>query len=63
MIVKQSYTHFLTGRYTYTNSKTSTSFFANILLQTASDYIVNAIYIPRIDTLIGTTKLPAKRAI
>jgi len=57
--LKQSYTHFLTGRYTYTNSKTSTSFFANILLQTASDYIVNAIYIPRTDTLIGTTKLPA----
>lgn len=42
--LKQAYTHFLTGRYTYTNSKTSTSFFANILLQTASDYITNATY-------------------
>ena len=43
--LKQSYTHFLSGRYTYTNSKTSRSFFANIFLQTASDYISNATYI------------------
>ncbi len=57
--LKQSYTHFLTGRYSYTNSKTSTSFFANILLQTASDYITNAIYIPKTDTIIQKTKLPA----
>jgi hypothetical protein len=56
--LKQSYTHFLTGRYSYTNSKTSTSFFANILLQTANDYIANAIYIPKTDTIIQTTKLP-----
>ncbi len=41
----QSYTHFLSGRYSYTNSKTSRSFFANLFLQTASDYITNAIYI------------------
>ncbi len=45
--LKQSYTHFLTGRYTYTNSKTSKSFFANIFLQTASDYISNATFIPK----------------
>lgn len=45
--LKQTYTHFLTSRYSYTNSKTSKSFFANILLQTASDFITNAIYIPR----------------
>ncbi|MGC4100667.1 outer membrane beta-barrel protein [Ferruginibacter sp.] len=57
--LKQSYTHFLTGRYSYTNSKTSTSFFANILLQTANDYIANAIYIPNTDTVIQNTKLPA----
>ncbi|MGG9964276.1 outer membrane beta-barrel protein [Ferruginibacter sp. SUN106] len=42
--LKQSYTHFVTGRYSYTNSKTSKSFFANLLLQTASDYISNATY-------------------
>ena len=41
----QSYTHFLSGRYSYTNSKTSRSFFANLLLQTAGDYITNAIYL------------------
>lgn len=50
--LKQSYTHFLSGRYTYTNSKTSRSFFANIFLQTASDYITNAIYIPQSDSTI-----------
>lgn len=41
----QSYTHLLSGRYTYTNSKTSRSFFANLFLQTASDYISNAVFI------------------
>ncbi len=50
--LKQSYTHFVSGRYSYTNSKTSTSFFANLFLQSASDYITNAIYIPRKDSVI-----------
>lgn len=45
--LKQSYTHLVSGRYTYTNSKTSQSFFANLFLQTAADYISNAIYIPQ----------------
>jgi hypothetical protein len=45
--LKQSYTHLLAGRYTYTNTKTSRSFFANLFLQTASDYITNGIYIPQ----------------
>ncbi|MBC7867500.1 MAG: outer membrane beta-barrel protein, partial [Gloeobacteraceae cyanobacterium ES-bin-316] len=45
-LLKQSNTQFLGGRYTYTNSKTSKSFFANIFMQTASNYIANAIYIP-----------------
>jgi Outer membrane protein beta-barrel family len=40
----QSYTHFVSGRYSYTNSKTSKSFFANLFLQTASDYISNGVY-------------------
>ncbi len=57
--LKQSYTHFLTGRYSYTNSKTSTSFFANLLLQTASDYITNATYqIEGLDSLVGNVKIP-----
>lgn len=45
--LKQSYTHLVSGRYIYTNSKTSRSFFANLFLQTAGDYITNAIYIPQ----------------
>ncbi|MFZ1369639.1 MAG: outer membrane beta-barrel protein [Ferruginibacter sp.] len=50
--LKQSFTNFLAGRYSYTNSKTSQSFFANLFLQTASDYISNAIYIPEQDSVI-----------
>ena len=50
--LKQSYTHLVSARYSYTNSKTSKSFFANIFLQTAADYISNAIYIARQDTII-----------
>ncbi|MBC7889949.1 MAG: outer membrane beta-barrel protein [Ferruginibacter sp.] len=50
--LKQSYTHFLAGRYMYTNSKTSRSFFANLFLQTASDYISNATYIANKDSII-----------
>ena len=50
--LKQSFTNMVSGRYTYTNSKTSKSFFANIFLQTASDYISNAIYIVRRDSII-----------
>lgn len=48
----QSYTHLVSGRYTYTNSKTSRSFFANVFLQTASDYISNATYIANADSVI-----------
>jgi hypothetical protein len=50
--LKESYTNLLSGRYTYTNSKTSHSFFANVFLQTASNYISNAIYIAQQDTVI-----------
>jgi hypothetical protein len=56
--LKQSYTHFLSGRYSYTNSKTSKSFFANLFLQTASNYISNASYFIRgKDTIINNVKL------
>ncbi|MDN3658226.1 outer membrane beta-barrel protein [Ferruginibacter paludis] len=50
--LKESYTNLLSGRYTYTNSKTSRSFIANVFLQTASNYISNAIYIAQQDTVI-----------
>jgi Outer membrane protein beta-barrel family/CarboxypepD_reg-like domain len=56
--LEQSYTHFLSGRYSYTNSKTSKSFFANLFLQTASNYISNASYFLRgRDTIINGVKL------
>lgn len=44
--LKQSYTHFLSGRYMFTNTQKGQSFFANIFVQTASDYISNAVYSP-----------------
>jgi hypothetical protein len=50
--LKQSYTHLLSARYTFINSKTSRSLFANVFLQTAGDYISNAIYIAQRDTVI-----------
>ena len=56
--LKQSYTHFLSGRYAYTNSKTSKSFFANLFLQTAGNYIANASYfVKRADTVINNVKV------
>ncbi|WP_462253889.1 outer membrane beta-barrel protein [Ferruginibacter sp.] len=51
--LKQSYTHFVSGRYSYTNSKTSKSFFANLFLQTAADYISNASYFIKTDSVIN----------
>lgn len=53
--LKQSYTNFLSGRYSYTNTKTAKSFFANLFLQTASDYITTATYFVANDTLIQNT--------
>ncbi len=50
--LKQSYVHLLSGRYTYTNSKTGRSFFANLFLQTAGDYISTATYIASADSTI-----------
>ncbi len=50
--LKQSFSNFISGRYYYTNSKTSRSFFANIFLQTVSDYISNASYVAVRDTVL-----------
>lgn len=50
--LKQSYTHLISARYNYTNSKTSKSFLANIFLQTARDYISNGIFIAQKDTIL-----------
>lgn len=50
--LKQSYTHFFSGRYVFTNTKKSQSFFANIFFQLANDYISNATYSPIKDSTI-----------
>jgi hypothetical protein len=44
--------NFIGGRFYYTNSKTSRSFFANIFLQTVNDYISNASFIAVRDTVL-----------
>ena len=50
--LRQSNTHFLGGRYAYTNTKKSQSFFLNFFGQVANDYISNATYIASADSLI-----------
>jgi hypothetical protein len=45
--LKQSYTNFLSGRYSYTNTKNSKSFFANLILQTAADFISSGTFVAR----------------
>lgn len=50
--LKQSFVNFLGGRYIYTNTKTSRSFFASIFLQSAENYISNATFIAAADSLI-----------
>lgn len=50
--LKQSYTHYLSGRYTFTNTAKGKSFFANIYLQTAQNYISNATFSPLADSTI-----------
>lgn len=44
--LEQSYTHFVSGRYTFTNTQKGQSFFANLFMQVAQDYIANALYSP-----------------
>jgi hypothetical protein len=42
--LKQSYTHFVSGRYTFTNTQKGQVFFANVFLQAQQDYISTAVY-------------------
>ncbi len=51
-LLKQSPSQFLSARYSYTNSKSARSFFANVFAQSAKDYITNATYIASSDSLI-----------
>ncbi len=50
--LKQSISQFVGTRYSYTNTKTNKSFFANVFFQTAADYITNATYIAQKDSVI-----------
>lgn len=50
--LKQSRTHFLSTRYTFTNTAKGESLFANIFLQAAQDYISNATYRASADSVI-----------
>jgi hypothetical protein len=50
--LKQSFTQYLSLRYTFINSKNSRSLFTNLYLQTASDFITNATYIATTDSAI-----------
>ncbi|HEY6504716.1 MAG TPA: outer membrane beta-barrel protein [Chitinophagaceae bacterium] len=50
--LRQSYNHFLSGRYMFTNTQKGQSFFANIFLQAQQDYISNATYIASADSVI-----------
>ena len=51
--LKQQYTNNLIARYTFTNTKKGESFFANFFVQRTQDYISNAVYIARNDTLLA----------
>lgn len=51
--LEQTYSHMLSLRYTFTNTGKGKSFFANVFMQQASDYIGNATYIAANDSLIG----------
>jgi hypothetical protein len=59
--LKQSYTHFLAGRYMFTNTQKGQSFFANIFVQTASDYISNAVYSPQNGDSVILNNIELKR--
>lgn len=50
--LKQSYNHFLSARYTFTNTQKGQSFFANVFLNAQQNYISNATYIASKDSVI-----------
>ena len=50
--LQQSYSHFGSLRYSYTNTKKNNGFFANLFAQATNDYITNASYFIVRDSLI-----------
>ena len=53
--LQQQYTHLVSTRYSYTNTLKSTSFFANVFMQTTHDYVGNATYIAQSDSVLTPT--------
>ncbi len=51
--LKQQVSNTLSTRYTYTDSKKSTSFFANLFLQQANNYLANASYTATSDSILS----------
>lgn len=51
--LKQSYNHFLSGRYTFTNTQKGQSFFANVFLNAQQNYVTNAVYIAAADSTVN----------
>ncbi|MFT3681377.1 MAG: TonB-dependent receptor [Ferruginibacter sp.] len=60
--LKQQTSNTLSGRYTYTNTSKGQSFFANIYLQQASNYIANATYIANTDSALNSNIILYKGA-
>jgi hypothetical protein len=60
--LKQSYTHFLSGRYIFTNTQKGQSFLANLFLQSAQNYISTATFSPRADSVIQQNIIVKKGA-
>ncbi|MET0394379.1 MAG: TonB-dependent receptor [Chitinophagaceae bacterium] len=50
--LKQSYSHYLSGRYTFTNTQKGQSFFANIYLQATQNNIASATFRASSDSII-----------
>ncbi len=50
--LNQQYMHVLSGRYTFTNTKLGQSFFANLFLQKANNYLANATYTASSDSVL-----------
>ncbi len=53
--LKQQYTNNFITRYNYTNSVSGQSFFANIFFQTTKDYVANAVYTAKQDSILTNT--------
>lgn len=50
--LKQSYSHYLSGRYTFTNTSKGQSLFANVYMESQQNYISNATFSPSADSTI-----------